>query len=316
MNMREIQVLSELVNYRNFAVAAKSLSYSPSAITKYVSNVEEELGVRIFARSNKSNELSLTPEGEIVIRDILKIYRNYQQLMAKLSQLKAVANKTLRIGSLARFGNKAESDIIAEFFIENSDVYIEHVKMDPRDLVTAILAGKLDAIFMSIQTDMSVDDFFPDEEELANVDLTVVEREKNIYLGISKKLLPNITSEATFADFKDFNFAFAFPMQSSKDAHIDSVNPFKKLADQNGFELKTSYFGANDSTVLKVAARKPIAVVSTSVPADYESIKFIRVSDWTSWSDMYFISLRSNNNLALKKIKDVASKYAKTRSAR
>ena len=48
MNMKEIEVLSELVNYKSFSDAAFSLAYSPSVISKYVSNIEEELGVKIF----------------------------------------------------------------------------------------------------------------------------------------------------------------------------------------------------------------------------------------------------------------------------
>jgi DNA-binding transcriptional LysR family regulator len=55
MNMKEIEVLSELVNYQSFSDAAFSLAYSPSVISKYVSNIEKELGIRIIVRGNKSN---------------------------------------------------------------------------------------------------------------------------------------------------------------------------------------------------------------------------------------------------------------------
>ena len=42
MDINELEVVCELVNYKNFADAAFSLAYSPSVITKYVSNVEKE----------------------------------------------------------------------------------------------------------------------------------------------------------------------------------------------------------------------------------------------------------------------------------
>jgi hypothetical protein len=58
----ELLVFTRAVAEGDFSAAARSLSLTPSAVSKLVSRLENRLGVRLFSRS--SRRMALTPEGE------------------------------------------------------------------------------------------------------------------------------------------------------------------------------------------------------------------------------------------------------------
>ncbi len=302
MNMKEIEVLSELVSYQSFSDAAFSLSYSPSVISKYVSNIERELGVKLIVRGNKSSELSLTPEGRVLIRNIHKLKADYQRMVEMTRQLKGSFENVLRVGSQARYGNNIEQEVLASFLLKNMHVDLEQVKMNSKDLMKLLQAGKLDAMFISVHESVNIEHFFQDIEEYQDVEIIFLTCEREIYFGVGKQYLPGVTKEANFADFKDFSFAFAFPM-SGDENDAKAIESFRRLARQNGFQLNTAYFGAHDATVLKLATKLPIAVTTTNIPAHYEGIKFIRVSDWNAYTNIYFLCLKSNRKKMLLNLK-------------
>ncbi len=311
MNMREIQVLSEVVNYHSFYDAAYSLSYSPSVISKYVSNVEEELGIKIFVRGNKANKLTLTPEGQVLIQDIHRLNICYQHMMELTKQLKGTFGNVLRVGSQPRLGNLVEGEILSSFLFENPKADMEQVKMTSiRDLLNLLKTGKLDAMFASIPESVKIRDYFYDPNDYSDAEITFLTSEKEMYLGISDKYLPGIKNEAPFSYFKDFSFAFGSPM-SADDNDTKTIEAFRILARQNGFPLKTAYFGVQDTAVLKLAAKMPIAVAATNIPAQFEGIKFIRISDWNSSTNIYFISLKNNSKKMLLNLKKNIADYLK-----
>ncbi len=80
---------------------------------------------------------------------------------------------------------------------------------------------------------------------------------------------------------------------------------------QSGFKLKPAYFGAHDATVLKLATNRPIAVTATNIPAQFDGIKFIRVNDWHSYTNVYFLCLKSNRKKMLLSLKKSIVRYLK-----
>jgi len=311
MNMKELIVLSELVNYQSFSDAAFGLSYSPSVISKYVSNVEKELGIRLFRRGSKTNDTSLTAEGRILVQDIQLISINYQHMLEMVKQLKGTYDNILRVGSQVRVGNQVEQEILASFLLKNNKVDMEHVKFVTRDLVRLLQLGKLDALIISIHEHARIDDFFSDPGAASEIDVIPLAVERDMYLGISEQYLPHVEKEASFAEFRDFSFAFAFP-SSADEEDAKAIEPFRTLARKHGFELNAAYFGTHDSTIFRLAAMMPVAVAATCVPALYKGIKFIRVSDWPYYTSISFVYMKNNNKKTLLSLKKAVIDYIST----
>jgi DNA-binding transcriptional LysR family regulator len=62
----------------SYTAAARSLSISPSAISKSVQRLEERLGVRLFSRTTRS--LTLTPEGRDLHERALRLLREAEEI--------------------------------------------------------------------------------------------------------------------------------------------------------------------------------------------------------------------------------------------
>lgn len=69
---QEMRVFTAVVDGSSFVAAANSLGLSKAAVSRYVSELEQRLGVRLMHRTTR--KLSLTTEGEVFLarcRDIL-----------------------------------------------------------------------------------------------------------------------------------------------------------------------------------------------------------------------------------------------------
>lgn len=58
----------------SYSAAARSLSVSPSAISKSIQRLEKQLGVPLFTRTTRS--LTLTPEGRELHERAVRLLRN------------------------------------------------------------------------------------------------------------------------------------------------------------------------------------------------------------------------------------------------
>ncbi len=125
-------------------------------------------------------------------------------------------NNVLRVGSQARFGNQIEQEILASFLLNNFNTDLEQVKMNSKDLLKLLQVGKLDAMFIIRSRIREIEHYFRDMEEYQDIEVIFLTCEREIYLGISTQYLPGVTKEARFADFKDFSFAFAFPLSRGR----------------------------------------------------------------------------------------------------
>ncbi len=79
----------------SFTAAAKSLSISPSAISKSVQRLEGQLGVSLFTRTTRS--LTLTPEGQALHERALALLRAAEEIEQMAMTARAEPAGTLRV---------------------------------------------------------------------------------------------------------------------------------------------------------------------------------------------------------------------------
>lgn len=69
---------SRAASLGSYSAAARTLSISPSAVSKSIQRLEERLGFKLFARTTRS--LSLTPEGLILHERALRLLRDAEEI--------------------------------------------------------------------------------------------------------------------------------------------------------------------------------------------------------------------------------------------
>lgn len=79
----------------SFSAAARSLGISPSAVSKSVQRLEQQLGVSLFTRTTRS--LTLTPEGRELHERAVRLLRDAEEIEQVAKAVRAEPTGTLRI---------------------------------------------------------------------------------------------------------------------------------------------------------------------------------------------------------------------------
>lgn len=125
MDSKDIAMFVKVVEQGDFSAAARTLGLTPSAISKAVTRLEDEIGRRLFNRSSRS--MRLTPEGT----DFLEVAR---RVVAALEEAQASGSTApsgiLRVKSVPTFARcriaplmprflRAYPKVRVEFFLSN-----------------------------------------------------------------------------------------------------------------------------------------------------------------------------------------------------
>lgn len=94
--LRAMRFFCRAVEAKNFAAAAQSLDVVPSAMSKLIAALEQDLGFRLMNRSTRG--LSLTDEGSLYYEQCRQILQDIEDAEARGQSGGAQARGTLRIG--------------------------------------------------------------------------------------------------------------------------------------------------------------------------------------------------------------------------
>ncbi len=113
MLLRQIEYLQAVIENGNFYLAAEQCNVSQSAISQQIKKLEEELGVKLLERHNRT--FSLTPAGEHFYRKSLIISGDLKQLIRETKRIADHDNAVLRIGYYKGYHGNELSEAIALF---------------------------------------------------------------------------------------------------------------------------------------------------------------------------------------------------------
>mgnify|MGYP002870218990 CR=1 FL=1 len=129
----------------NISRAAERLYISHQSLSKYLSNLEKKLGVRLFLRKPV---ISLTPEGEL-LRDTFRQAETLEQsLLAEYANLNNDLTGEIRLGTTEGRFRILMPNILSEFMREYPGIHLNIVSAASPDLQDMLLNNRLDlAVF-------------------------------------------------------------------------------------------------------------------------------------------------------------------------
>ena len=96
MNTEKIDALFLTIEKGSITAAAEHLNYTPSAISRCIQSLENELGVPLISRSRQGVEI--TAAGELLLPDLRRMIHDRDLLIEHASQLNEGASGTIRVG--------------------------------------------------------------------------------------------------------------------------------------------------------------------------------------------------------------------------
>jgi len=103
-NLQGLLSFAEAARAGSLSAAARKLDLTPAAVSKNVLRLEEELGVRLFARSTR--RMRLTAEGEVFRERAERVLRELDEAVAEVGRAKEEPGGRVRISAGAAFGRQ------------------------------------------------------------------------------------------------------------------------------------------------------------------------------------------------------------------
>ena len=139
-HMREFLLLAANKNYTK---TAEQLYMAQSVLSRHISAIEEEMGVRLIKRS--STFFELTDAGKIAVDGFKAIVTQYQRTLNEIGRLADLTSGELRVGILYYDVNDYVSVIRRTFRQYFPDVKLDLHSYQPEQQEQALINGEIDA---------------------------------------------------------------------------------------------------------------------------------------------------------------------------
>ena len=145
---QKVYTLLAVAEQKSFTKAAEALSLTQPAVSHHISQLEDELGVKIFLRGK--GELRVTPEGEIVVRCAKRMSAMNDRLRSDLADNERHLSR-LRIGITHTAESNLITEVIARYSREDNGTAITlitetinnlYMMLENYELDLAIVEGK------------------------------------------------------------------------------------------------------------------------------------------------------------------------------
>lgn len=144
-DIKLIRIFVSVVRNKGFANAQQELNLSTSAISTYMTQLEQLIGFKLCERGRGG--FSLTQKGEMFLQEAKRILHELDNFSRHTAQIRGELTGTLRIGmldSMVTDHNIPLDQIISEFSRQNPQIYIKIQVQSPYDLQMGVLENRFD----------------------------------------------------------------------------------------------------------------------------------------------------------------------------
>ena len=142
MDIRKLESFLTVANTGKYTEAADKLFVSQSSLSKQMSQMERELGVKLFKKTR--NGVELTQAGFDFYSYARKAVPEYQRAVARLQMFREGAAYPLRIGSLPLIEEYGFADSFSSYWVRNPSVQLEYFERSQGDLIDKLDRHKVD----------------------------------------------------------------------------------------------------------------------------------------------------------------------------
>lgn len=146
MNLRFVEAFVWAARLKSFKAASEKMNRTQSAISSGITELEEELGMRLFDRNPRS--VTLTPKGTA----LMPLAEDMLALAAKMKSAVGAPRSlagTLRIGVMETVAHTWLPALLSRFSVQHPGVCIELTSDITPTLRDELLKGRLDCAFLS-----------------------------------------------------------------------------------------------------------------------------------------------------------------------
>ena len=148
MNISKYIAFVAAVEYGSFTKAGEILSYSQSAISKMINDIEDEWKISVLERGKSG--VRLTSDGLSIFPYAKAVCEEYKKLQMQIDELNGLQSGLIRIGTFSSVATHWLPNIIKEFQKDYPNIDYELLLGDYTEIETWISEGHVDLSLIHI----------------------------------------------------------------------------------------------------------------------------------------------------------------------
>ncbi|GAA0441420.1 MAG: LysR family transcriptional regulator [Bacillota bacterium] len=142
MEFSWIKTFVTVAEQQNFRKAAEVLYISQPSVTVHIKQLEKELGILLFNRTNK--RVSLTEEGRCYLETARKLLKVYQEGGKKLHSMAQGYKSTFRMAISPLIADTILPYVLKQYLLKHSNIEISVIILESRDIEEVVINEEVD----------------------------------------------------------------------------------------------------------------------------------------------------------------------------
>jgi LysR family transcriptional regulator, hydrogen peroxide-inducible genes activator len=151
MNLQQLRYARMLAECNSFVEAANKCGVTQPTLSNGIAQLEEELGIRLFARTTRN--VRLTEYGLLLLPGIVDLLNAQTALLAKARELTQPGKRVIRIGVSPLVGMELVGLIVEPFRRSNPNVEIVFREMNLIEMLRLLEIAQLEFVFGPVDLD-------------------------------------------------------------------------------------------------------------------------------------------------------------------
>lgn len=277
MELRHLEYFNMVADELHFRKAAQRLFISQPPLSRQIKELEKELGVQLFIRSNKRVEL--TEAGKYLRKETDKLFRHIEKLKRELKYLDQQVVGRFRIGYISSTYHDSLMEAVNQLYKQYPLVKTQLFEIPTIGQAKEIEAGTMDIGIMRAPV-------YSDQLEITSLftDPFVLVTTEN-------------RENSDLSAFHDAPFIF-FNRDYAPDFHSKLI----EICNRHGFTPDIVHEANNVHSILKMVAKNMGVSILPKTVADHaenERLKYYKIEDKTAYTEVVMAWKSGNRNQVL-----------------
>lgn len=146
MNLQQLRCFVLAAEELHFGRAARQADMLPSALGRFIRQLEEDLGVRLFHRTTRS--MILTEDGAQLLADARRLLADADAIRARFQEGARETNASIRVGAIDSAALGLIPPLLHDFRQIRPDVEVELIEEKTIRLLPKLMSGRVDVAFL------------------------------------------------------------------------------------------------------------------------------------------------------------------------
>ena len=274
MNWQHLIYFKKVAECEHLTRASEELFISPSALSKAIANLEEELGIVLFEKSGRN--IQLNRYGKMFYNYVVKATDEIEEGIHFIQRAANVCTGDIRVSTIFSVGTNYLPELLSRFNKEHPQIHIELSQKTTRQILSELGANQLDLGFCSE---------FNHSEEYPSICRDLLYAEE-IFLAVPAGHPLSDRTEVCFDVIRDETF-ISYNHATGIASTINKA--IEKIAGPD-FHLKTSFLINDPYTITHMVAKGlGLGFVVENSSLYTANIKLLKVTDLNFFHPIYMV---------------------------